>query len=237
MSEALQVEGVVLEVRRSHRRSTLGLTVDRTGDVIVHAPSTVTSEEMAAWIKRKLIWVHQKLAAKAAGSARHSPPEFVTGEAFSFLGRSYILRLVANQWEPLAFDGEAFRLRRDARGTAQNHFRHWYVREGRAWLENRVTMLAPRVGTLPAGVRVRDLGFRWASCTQDGALNFNWRLLQLPRRLIDYVILHELTHLVEPNHGSHFWRRLELALPHWRELKEELDRGVAQYLRFKGGGD
>ena len=79
---------------------------------------------------------------------------------------------------------------------------------------------------------MRDLGFRWGSCGKNGVLFFNWRLLQLPIRLIDYIIVHELMHLQEPHHSREFWQALDRALPTWRQLKDALRRDSVRFLVF-----
>lgn len=71
-------------------------------------------------------------------------------------------------------------------------------------------------------VEVRDLGYRWGSCGKNGVVYFNWKLLQLPVRVTDYVIAHELAHLLEPHHGPELWRILDRSLPDWRMRCEEL---------------
>jgi predicted metal-dependent hydrolase len=78
------------------------------------------------------------------------------------------------------------------------------------------------VGVIPDRIKVRDLGYRWGSCGTNRVLFFNWKGLQLPVRLLDYLLLHELTHLIEPNHSADFWRILDRALPEWKQRKEEL---------------
>jgi hypothetical protein len=93
-------------------------------------------------------------------------------------------------------------------------------------------MLAHKAGRMPSQIEVRDLGFRWGSSSERGILFFNWRLMQLPIRLVDYVILHELIHLIEPHHGTPFWDRLERALPDWRERKEELRTTARNFVQF-----
>ncbi len=87
--------------------------------------------------------------------------------------------------------------------------------------------LSSRTGPSPSRVVVRDLGFRWGSCGRNGALYVNWRVMQLPVGVVDYVLLHELCHLLEQSHRLEFWRILERALPDWRERKEELHRRAA----------
>jgi len=234
MSETLQIGGLEFEVRRSDRRKTLGLTVDRSGELVAHAPAHTSTEELSLWVGKKLLWVHRKLALKEESAPRLRAPEYVTGEAFCYLGRRYRLKLVDSQDTPLRFDGAWFNLRRDSISKADAVFRDWYVATGSEWLKRRVECLSARAGASPRRVEVRDLGFRWGSCGRNGVLYFHWKLLQLPVRLVDYVILHELVHLREPNHREKFWSALEQAMPDYRERKDELAGRAKDYLVLRG---
>jgi predicted metal-dependent hydrolase len=222
MNDSLTVDNLVFEVRRSPRRKTFGLTVDRGGALVIHAPESSEITQLSDWTRSKLLWVHQKLLNKASVAPRRRDPEFVSGESFSYLGRSYRLKIVREACEPLSFDGKHLRLCADARSNATDHFRNWYVRNGREWLCGRVGLVGRKVGVASSRLSVRDLGYRWGSCGKNGALHFNWKLLQLPVRLIDYVIAHELAHLLERRHGPAFWRILDRSLPDWRDRSEEL---------------
>lgn len=231
MNETIQLDGLEFEVRRSDRRKTLGLTVDRGGELVAHVPADTSSEELSRWINRKLLWVHRKLALKEEIAPKRRRPEYVTGETFCYLGRRYRLKIVDRQEDPLRFDGTRFNLRRDAL-PAEPHFRRWYIHVGSGWLARRVATLAPRAGARPERIEVRDLGYRWGSCGRNGVIYFNWRLLQLPVRLVDYVIVHELVHLRERHHGPGFWTELEYVMPDWAQRKESLVSQAAEYLRF-----
>ncbi len=222
MNELLKLNDLIFEIRRSARRKTLGLTVDRDGELVVHAPENSGPSELERWTRKKLVWVHQKLALKRELAPKTHEPEYVSGESFQYLGRGYQLRLVDDQTAPLAFDGRRFTLRRDARRTAREHFRRWYIQTGSPWVTKRTTLLVRKAGAEPSRIEVRDLGFRWGSCGSRGAVLLNWRLLQLPVRLADYVICHELVHLRERHHGPSFWALLESVQPDWRERKQEL---------------
>ena len=224
---------VAFEVRRSSRRRTLGLTVDRGGELVVHAPENASVTELEQWTRTKLLWVHRKLAIKEALAPRMYSPEYVTGETFHYLGRGYRLAVVDEQEKSLTFDGHRFALRRAARSTADEQFRKWYIDTGSGWIIKRVNQVARRVAALPSRVEVRDLGFHWGSCGKTGVIFFNWRLLQLPARLADYVICHELIHLTEAHHGPTFWALLDSMQPDWRERKEELAVS-AQTIRWFG---
>jgi predicted metal-dependent hydrolase len=231
MRETLQLSGLEFEVRRSERRKTLGLTVDRVGELVVHVPSGTSAEDLSSWVGKKLLWVYRKLAVKEASAQKTRAPEYVTGETFWYLGRGYRLKIIDRQDQPLRFDGTSFTLRRDAR-PAETHFRRWYIETGADWVKRRVDALSSRTATSPERVTVRDLGFRWGSCGRNGVLYFNWKVLQLPVRLVDYVIMHELVHLNEARHGSDFWSALGRAMPDWQKRKDVLDKQASEYLIF-----
>ncbi len=232
ISENLEVGGLTFAVQRSARRRTLELTIERHGGLRVYAPADVSADQLTAWVQRKLLWIHGKLAVKTPQIRQRPTREFAAGESFSFLGRPCRLRLVDLQDAPLQFNGEMFFLRRDARADAEHHFRRWYRLNGLPWVQQRVRFLAPRVGAVPQRVQVRELGFRWGSCGRNGVLRFHWKLLQLPVQLVDYVIVHELVHLVEPHHGPNFWACLERALPDWYERREALVQQALGYAVF-----
>lgn len=232
MSETLEVGGLTFEVRRSLRRKTLGLTVDRGGELVIHAPENTTEHELKQWTRSKLLWVHRTLALKEKLAPKVRTPEFVNGENFSYLGRNYRLKILREPAEPLHFDGTFFWLAADAQGEAEAHFRRWYICTGRGWLSERTAALARKTGTEAARIQVRDLGFRWGSCGKNGVLFFNWRLLQLPVRLIDYIIVHELVHLQEPHHSPEFWQAIDRALPAWWKLKDALRSDATRFLVF-----
>jgi predicted metal-dependent hydrolase len=231
MTETLTIADLDFEVRRSTRRRTVGVTVDRAGELIVHAPATTTAEDLSRWVSKKLLWVHRKLALKETSTAKMRAPEYVSGETFCYLGRRYRLKVVEHQEQPLRFNGTQFTLRRNAR-PADEHFRRWYISTGSEWLKHRVAFISARTTTKPKRVEVRDLGFRWGSCGKNGVLFFNWKLLQLPVRLADYVIAHELTHLSEPLHDSAFAQTLSRAMPDWEKRKAALADRAKEYLVF-----
>jgi predicted metal-dependent hydrolase len=231
MTETLQLGGLEFEVRRSDRRTTFGLTVDRSCELVVHVPPNASGDELSRWVSKKLLWVHRKLALKEQTAPKLHGPEFVSGESFSYLGRRYRLKLVQRQEHPLQFDGARFTLRRDA-GPAERHFRHWYISTGSDWVARRVEILSARTSSKPCRVEVRDLGFRWGSCGGNRVLYFNWKLLQLPVRLADYVIAHELVHLRERHHGPDFWAALSRAMPDWQKRKDALASQAKEYLVF-----
>lgn len=228
MISSLTVDDLALEVRWSPHRKTLGLTVDRGGELILSAPVGTDPAVLEEFVREKRFWIYTKLAEKEALRHPVSRKELVTGEGFPYLGRSYRLLLVTEQSAPLKLEQGRFKLLHSETRSGRNHFIRWYTGHARPWLEGRVSRLAPRVGVEPRGVTVRDLGFRWGSCGKARTLNFHWAAILLPPSVIEYIVIHELVHLLEANHTPAFWLRVERVMPDYENRKKWLaERGGA----------
>lgn len=219
MSPALTVDDLTFEVRRSARRKTLEITIDRGGELIISAPPGVADDVMADFVREKRFWLYTKIAEKEALQQPVGGKEFVSGEGFPYLGRSYRVLLVDQQDVPLKLEAGRFKFVRDQADQGREHFVRWYTDHARPWLRKRVEHWASRMGVKPAGVEIRDLGFRWGSCGQAGGVNFHWGTILLPPSVVDYVVVHELAHLVEPNHTPEFWARVARTLPEYEQRK------------------
>ncbi len=184
-------------------------------------------------VRGKLFWVFSKLSEKALQFHPAPDKEYVSGEGFHYLGRSFRLLLtedaVANGLPRLRLVSGRFLLPRKDRARGAEIFKHWYTKHALVWLKRRVQELTPYVGQEPKDVRVRDLGNRWGSCSSEGVLNFHWQTIRLPPTLIEYVAAHELVHLMEPRHDGAFWNRLERVLPDWKVRKHLLAQQGGRY--------
>tara|TARA_Y100001001_G_C8003913_1_gene307321 strand:- start:431 stop:1126 length:696 start_codon:yes stop_codon:yes gene_type:complete len=215
----LQVDDLTFEVRHSKRRKTLEIIVDREGDLVIAAPKGVEDQLLQDFVQEKKFWIYQKLAEKAELQKPQPRKEYVNGEGFLYLGRSYRLKLVDDQQTPLKLVAGRFCLRRDLQPDAKQHFIHWYSTKAQIYLNEKVQTLAARMGVEPAGVKIQDLGYRWGSCGRGNRLYFNWKTILLPREIVEYVVVHELTHLHEPHHTPQFWKRVERVLPDYERRK------------------
>jgi predicted metal-dependent hydrolase len=225
----LTINDLTFALRRSRRRKTLGITVERDGALVLTAPENLPVEEIERLTRKKGLWIYRKLAEREflIGPAREK--EYVPGETFYYLGRAYRLRLSDDaDASPLSLQHGWFELRRDQVERAEKHFSSWYAKQGAPWLARRVDLYAPRVGVEPGPLKVQDLGYRWGSCGAT-SLNFNWRSLQLPARAIDYVVVHELVHIVEPRHDQAFWSRVERVMPDYEARKSWLAEHGGEY--------
>ncbi|MGQ9371712.1 M48 family metallopeptidase [Azospirillum sp. A39] len=209
----LSVGDLHFSVRRSTRRRSIEIAVERDGSLALLAPPDVPVETLRAFVLEKRFWIYTKLAEKDSLQRTVPTKELVDGEGFLYLGRSYRLKLVDDQDVPLKLVNGRFRLRRDAVPAGRERFIHWYSDHARAWLGHRVAAYRSRMEVAPAGTRVQDLGFRWGSCGKGDWLYFHWKTILLPARIAEYVVVHEMAHLHHPHHTPDFWLRVERAMP------------------------
>ena len=215
----LRIGDLAVEVRRSSRRRSVGLTVERDGRVVLAAPEGLAEGRLMEFLRDKQFWIYTKLAERATKGRAIGTKEFVSGEGFSYLGRTHRLLLVDRQEPVLSLRDGRFRLQRSEACRGREHFIRWYTEHGTPWLKRRMERWAERMGVEPKGVAVRDLGYRWGSCGHARRVNFHWATMLLPPPIVDYVIVHELAHLAVPNHGPAFWRKVGLALPEYEIRK------------------
>jgi predicted metal-dependent hydrolase len=220
----LAVAGLEFEVQLSSGRRSIEITIDRDGALILNAPQDCDQTELVAFAHEKRLWVYKKLAEKDLLLSPRPMGELVTGEGFAYLGRSH--RLLLRDDGPPAVKLERGRLvmRRDV--AASDHagaaMVDWYRSRALRWLPRRVQPWTERMGVRPSAIDVRDLGYRWGSLGKNDRINFHWATIQLTPPLIDYVIVHELAHVREPNHTPDFWLRVERALPGYPATKASL---------------
>lgn len=225
----LTIGDLTFTLRYSDRRQTVGVTVDRGGGLFVTAPSHCPKARLEEIVRAKTLWVYTKLAVKEKLLRAQRKREYVSGESFSHLGRTYRLKVVdvLPSDAPLRLVHGRFFLARSARADAPAVFRDWYATHGKPWIERRVATFAERLEVDARPVEIRDLGYRWGSCSARGKLLFHWRTVLLPPRIIEYVVVHELTHLLHPNHDSSFWEALGRCMPDYLVRKEWLaEKGV-----------
>ncbi len=209
--------GIEIEVRRSGRSKTLSIFIERDGSVSVLAPEGTDDETILKLLSSKEYLLHSKRTRWAELNAGRIQRPFVSGQAFLYLGRNYRLRFSDEQDKPLIFRDNYFTLHRSALPSARKHFIAFYKEKGLQKIKTRLADFLPKVKTQVTDVRVMELKHRWASCSPGGRLNFHWKVAMAPVSVLDYLIVHELVHLLYPNHSDAFWNEVDKVLPTYRD--------------------
>ena len=201
------------EVVRS-RRATADIIIERDGSIVIRAPEWADDELIDSIVKSRHFWIFQSLAEWKDLNATRVLREYKNGEGFLYLGRAYRLLLIADQNEPLRLENDRFLLRRALADSgdlsdAKEAFRSFYISRGREHIRQRVDYFAPKAGVSSYSVEVRELGNRWASCSPSASLAFHWKCMMAPLTIIDYIVVHELSHLHQRDHTDAFWNEVD----------------------------
>ena len=226
-AHSLIIEGtrVDLVLRRSARRS-FALQVDHRG-ARVAVPLRTPLGEVERFVHSHGRWLLDRLQARAA--ARPSPVlDVVDGATVPLFGRALTLRLREGRitrWRPLTDDREELLL-----PTAVDPLRallRALQARALAWYRGRIEEYCHRLGLPVPAVRLSNARTRWGSCSSRSGIRLHWRLVHLSPALIDYVVAHEVAHLVEMNHSPRFWAVVERLYPDWRSARAALSQASA----------
>ena len=198
-------------LKRSLRRRGISFTIDE-GGLRVGAPWRASQRRIESLLLAHASWISVKLA---AWDARRPPPFMWHGGAvIMVMGEQVQLTPVAER-ETTERDGDQLYIPTivDDPATLARHTLAWLRGLAHAWFEQRTAHYAPVLGVATPIIQLSNARTRWGACHPSGRIRLNWRLIQMPPALIDYVIVHELAHLHEPNHSPRFWRRVGDVLP------------------------
>lgn len=227
-ARALQVgeRTVHYTLKRSSRR-TIGFTVDDRG-LSITAPRWVTLSDIEAAILEKQRWIFNKLGEWRHREARRVLPtvQWREGATLPFLGKPITLQL-DSPIGALQFDADSRTLHLALPSHAdeqqiKDRVQGWLQHQARRLLPERLEIYAEKLGVRHSDFALTSAATRWGSCTADGKIRLNWRLMHFPLSMIDYVAAHELAHLREMNHGPRFWETVESIFPEFRDARAQL---------------
>lgn len=213
-------------LKRSSRR-TIGFSIDASG-LTITAPRWVTLADIETAIAGKERWIFAKLAEWQTRVEQRALPriEWRDGAQIPYLGKPVRIAL-APAHSALAFDAQAgaLALPLPAHADAQqikDRVQGWLQTEAKRMFGERLAFYAGKLGVAYQGYALSSAATRWGSCSSDGRIRLNWRLIHFPLSIIDYVVAHELAHLREMNHGPRFWQTVESIFPEFKEARHTL---------------
>lgn len=222
---SIQLAGhaVTYTLKRSNKRRSIGLRIDDRG-LTVNMPLRASEKWLHSVLQERADWVVQKLASWQA--KKPLPPQWLDGEAIVFRGETFTLRIVPSLFDaPPQLHGTHLVVHVSAAGdpaAIEKIVMHWYKREALQLFTECIAHFAPLMNVSPREIKLSAARTQWGSCTTRGTVRLNWQLVKMPLPLIDYVVVHELAHLVQMNHSAAFWRVVEDACPDYARRRGEL---------------
>ena len=217
------LEGVKI-VRKDVKNITL--KVRPSGEVILTAPKTASDEHIKFIIKKRAKWIAQKRAFFA--SFKTPKKEYVSGEDFKYLGRSYRLKVVQSKEERVKLQRgylELFVKDKSDIKRKENLIYEWYYEKAMLYFFTILQEFNKIVQQDIKSVKIRQMKTRWGSCNPyKSYINLNIELIKKPKACIEYVVFHELVHLLYSDHSKKFYDYLTLYMPDWQKRKEILER-------------
>jgi len=214
-------------VTRTKRIKTVSIKIVD-GSVYASVPDKMSSFRISELIKKRKLWIKRKLIEESK-IVISKPKEYVSGESFTYLGKNYRLKVISNSQSDVKLIGGYIEVgvpKKLKKNTIRELLLDWYQTHAIERLNEKTNRYAKIIGVSPKIISVRDYKSQWGSCSRDSKISYNWRLIIAPHNIVDYVVVHELCHLLEFNHTKNYWRHVS---NNFREYKKSRD-----WLRLNG---
>ena len=214
------------------KRKTLAIQIKPPDKITVISPEALSEDLIKEKVKSKGKWIIKKLIDFKDMGFTAFEREFINGESFMYLGRNYMLNITVDEslLRPkieLLDSRLQIKTPTKDKDILRKSMEKWYRREARKIIKKRVEFYKPKFSIEPESVKIKEQKKRWGSCTIKGDLLFNWRVIMAPSPIIDYIVVHEMSHLAIKNHSVKFWKSVENILPDYKDRRKWLkDYGV-----------
>jgi len=214
-----------VDVKRTNRKKTASIKIEQ-GVVQVIVPKNLPQKEIDDLLKQKSDWIRKKLIIQQSVPVS-KPKEFVSGESFTYLGRNYRLKVLTGQLQPVKLKQGYLQVtvpveQKSDQALIRKLLQDWYLDRASEKLEQKTVKYAQQIGVQPSKIRVREYKSRWGSCSVRGEVSYNWRIIISPNPVVDYVVVHELCHLIHHNHSKQYWNQVRSIVPDYQSKRDWL---------------
>lgn len=207
-------------------RKTLGINIDPEKGVIVRSPKRLSDNKIEYMIRKKASWILEKLDRVKEIKPMPTPKEYMSGEKLLYIGGRYRIQVEpANRSSIKLYQGRFYIKYPNDKNRIKSikpALEEWYRRHSKRKFNQRINKYKKILGVEPNNVIIKAQKKRWGSCSSRNNINLNYRLIMAPMSVIDYIIVHELTHLKYPDHSKDFWNLLETVIPDYEDKQEWL---------------
>lgn len=212
------------------QRKSLGISVTPDLGVLVKAPVDTSMEKIKEKLRKKAPWIIKQQIFFLGFHPKTPPKKFVSGESHLYLGRQYRLKVLSSALESVKLKGKFIEVRTSERSRAGKLLNQWYVQNARIKFQaiaKPVIEKFKRYNVVPTALVLRDMPTRWGSCTPKGKIILNPELIKAPKGCIEYVIVHELCHLIYHDHTQKFLDLQTKEMKNWEKWKMKLEKLLA----------
>ena len=199
------------------KRKTIALTIDSEAQLVVRAPMKLGEDVIKDFIRKKKKWIIDKQRQVMDYATKQSAFILEDGENVLYFGKSYAV-LRGNTAE-IVIEGNFIIV---PASMTLDGFAAWMKEQGNDIIRERVDYFANLLGVKYSSVKMSEAKRRWGSCGTGNTLNFAWRLVMCPQSVIDYVVVHELSHITYKDHSAKFWTRVATVMPSYKEAQDWL---------------
>lgn len=210
------MQEIAYQVVRSNRKS-VALVIDNEANLIVRAPALMPDTMIDEFVRKKRRWINEKQQQVAVFGEKHPPVVVETGESIMYLGNNYAI--IKDTVDAVEVSGNELIVPENYDIESMTA---WLKEQAMQIISERVALYANVMGVTPGTIKLSEAKARWGSCSTKNNLNFAWRLIMCPLSAVDYVIVHELSHITYKNHSVSFWARVKTILPNYEDGQEWL---------------
>ncbi len=208
-------------IKRTNRKKTVSIKI-LDGLVKINSPKDYSDGEILNLIKKKNNWIIKNLEEI---KKKPKSKKFINDEIFFLMGSNYRLKLIKDSDKKVKINKsflEVYITEEFCRDEIRNLICKWYIKKATDYLNKRTNDFAKIMDVNPHSVVIKDYKSRWGACYPNGKISYNWKIIMAPNYIIDYLIVHELCHLIHPNHSSLFWNSVKKILPNYVEYNNWL---------------
>jgi len=209
------------DIKRT-KRKTIGISINHDFVIKVRAPYWVRNADIENFIVSNKLWIEKKLL-ELSQKPKPKEKKFVSGETFLFLGKEIKLCLSAGNEFILTDDNELL-LPVLLGNNVRDLLIFWYKKQAEKIITERCIFISQKYNFKVNKIKINNAKTRWGSCSKKGNLNFTWRLVMAPLEVIDYVIIHELVHLIHHNHSKTYWFTVAQYMPKYKAYENWLKK-------------
>lgn len=211
-------------------RKSLGITVNPDLNVLVKAPIDTSIEKVKEKLRKKAPWIIKQQSFFLSFHPKTPERKFVGGETHLYMGRQYRLKLLVNEVESVKLKGKFIEVTTPDKTKTKQLVKEWYLRNAKVKLHLIAQPLIEKFKkhkVEPSSLVLREMPTRWGSCTAKGKIILNPELIKAPRGCIEYVVIHELCHLIHHDHTQRFIDLQTREMKDWEKWKMKLEKLLA----------